>query len=73
MLADLDCSGSEETLLDCSRNTYGILHCYSYEVAGVVCEGIKFESLISFYLLYIASQSSVWMVRYVLWETQVQR
>ena len=33
------CTGSEETLLDCDRNTYGVLHCHSYEVAGVECEG----------------------------------
>ena len=39
MLADLDCTGSEKTLLDCNRNTYGVLHCHSYEVAGAECEG----------------------------------
>ena len=37
MLADLDCTGSEKTLLDCNRNKHGVLHCH--EVAGVECEG----------------------------------
>ena len=30
MLADLDYTGSEEALLDCNRNTYGVLHCHIY-------------------------------------------
>ena len=50
MIATLDCTGSEENLLDCSRNVYSILHCFSYEVAGVICEGIKCES--SYQLLF---------------------
>ena len=40
VLADLACTGSEETLLDCHRNTYGVLYCYSYEIAGAECQSI---------------------------------
>ena len=40
MLADLACIGSEETLLDCNRNTYGVLYCYSYEIAGAESQSI---------------------------------
>ena len=40
MLAGLACTGTEESLLDCNKNTYGLLSCYSYELAGVECEGI---------------------------------
>ena len=43
ILADLACTGSEKSLLDCNRNTYGVLHCHSYEIAGVECEGIYFN------------------------------
>ena len=42
MLADLFCTGSEDTLLDCRRNDYGLQYCIAYEVAGVQCEGTKF-------------------------------
>ena len=42
-LADLFCSGTESSLLDCNRNLYGITHCYHFEDAGVECQGlIKF-------------------------------
>ena len=42
MLADLFCTGLEDTLLDCRRNDYGIQHCAAYRVAGVQCEGTEF-------------------------------
>ena len=38
MLAELACTGSEESLLDCRSNGYGLLNCQKYEVAGVECE-----------------------------------
>ena len=39
ILADLFCTGSEDSILDCQRNDYGLQHCSAYEVAGVQCEG----------------------------------
>ena len=39
ILADLFCTGSEDSILDCRRNDYGLQHCSAYEVAGVHCEG----------------------------------
>ena len=42
MLADLFCTGSEDSLLDCRRNDYGLQYCAAYEVAGVQCEGTEF-------------------------------
>ena len=39
ILADLYCTGSEDSVLDCRRNDYGLQHCSAYEVAGVQCEG----------------------------------
>ena len=42
MLANLFCTGSEDSLLDCRRNDYGIQYCAAYEVAGVQCEGTEF-------------------------------
>ena len=41
ILADLFCSGSEDFILDCQRNDYGLQHCTVSEVAGVQCEGNK--------------------------------
>ena len=38
MLAELACTGSENTLLDCRSSGYGLLNCHKYEVAGVECE-----------------------------------
>ena len=40
-LADLFCSGTESSLLDCNRNMYGIIHCHHFEDAGVECQGLK--------------------------------
>ena len=40
ILADLFCTGSEDSILDCRRNDYGLQHCSAFEVAGVQCEGI---------------------------------
>lgn len=49
MVANLDCTGREETLLDCRRpNSYGILRCYGYELAGVECEGTTINSCLLF-------------------------
>ena len=39
VLADLFCSGSEDSILECRRNEYGLQHCTASEVAGVQCEG----------------------------------
>ena len=39
ILADLFCSGSEDSILDCQRNDYGLQNCTASEVAGVQCEG----------------------------------
>lgn len=39
VLADLFCSGSEDSILECQRNEYGLQHCTASEVAGVQCEG----------------------------------
>ena len=38
MLAELACTGSENSLLDCRSNSYGLLNCHKHEVAGVECE-----------------------------------
>ena len=38
LLAGLLCSGLEESLLDCNRNTFGTLNCAHFEDAGVTCE-----------------------------------
>ena len=40
MLANLACTGNENTLLDCNRNRYSVLNCHVYELAGVECQGI---------------------------------
>ena len=50
MLANVACTGNEETLLECNRNSYSILDCHGYELAGVVCEGIN--SFVKFELLF---------------------
>lgn len=42
ILADLFCAGSEDSILDCRRNDYGVQYCTEYEVAGVQCEGTEF-------------------------------
>ena len=51
MLAYLDCTGSEETLLDCYRINYVILYCNKYQLAGVECEGIINPFIVSNYFL----------------------
>ena len=38
LLADLFCSGLEESLLGCNQNTFGTLNCAHFEDAGVTCE-----------------------------------
>ena len=40
LLADLFCSGSEDSLLDCNRNAFGILNCDHFEDAGVTCQSM---------------------------------
>ena len=39
-LSNLQCSGSEQRLLVCNRNTYSVRWCRHYEDAGVECEGM---------------------------------
>jgi len=48
MVADLFCTGSEASILECNRNDYGILHCSPFEVAGVECEGEHFSLIYYF-------------------------
>ena len=38
LLADVFCSGNEASLLDCNRNTFGVLTCNHFNDAGVTCE-----------------------------------
>ena len=40
LLSHLYCTGSESSLLDCSRDMYGSLGCSHHEDAGVTCQGI---------------------------------
>ena len=53
LLSNVNCSGSESTLLDCSRSDFNGIAC---PTAGVVCQGSSlyplFECMISEYLLY---------------------
>ena len=44
MLAGLACTGTEESLLHCNKNMYGLLGCYNSELAGVECEGTHVHS-----------------------------
>ena len=46
MLANLGCTGSEETLLDCYRKSYAVLDCNKYRLAGVECEGITIPFIV---------------------------
>ena len=38
-LADVACTGSESTLVNCGHLGVGITNCYRYEEAGVKCSG----------------------------------
>ena len=38
ILAELACTVSENSLLDCRNSDYGLLNSHKYEVAGVDCE-----------------------------------
>ena len=38
-LDDLECTGTEATLLDCPHDGIGIHNCFSFEPAGVRCTG----------------------------------
>ena len=49
MLANLGCTGSEETLLDCYKKSYAILSCNRYRLAGVECEGIIIPFFVMIY------------------------
>lgn len=40
LVADLMCSGAEDSLLSCNRSIIGVRHCSSYEEAGVKCLGM---------------------------------
>ena len=40
-IIDLNCNGSEETVLDCSYNNIEQHSCQLYEIASVQCQGIK--------------------------------
>ena len=40
-LADLQCIGTEQSLLDCDANVYAFSHCYHYEDVGVQCQGFN--------------------------------
>ena len=40
IVADLSCSGTENDVLSCERNVFGITHCQEYEEAGVKCLGM---------------------------------
>ena len=40
LVSDLQCTGSEFRLLDCTRGTYSVKNCGQYNEAGVTCQGI---------------------------------
>ncbi len=39
LLRDVNCNGSESSLLDCEHNTLSQTNCGPLEDAGVVCQG----------------------------------
>lgn len=53
LLADLFCSGLEESLLGCNRNAFGTLNCAHFEDAGVTCESKHNVDTVQFRKLYI--------------------
>lgn len=52
ILTGLQCTGSEDSLLDCNRNLYELLTCYNYELAGVKCEGMYEKHLYTHAVFY---------------------
>ena len=51
-MADVQCSGFEESLLECESNDHGILQCSDYEVAGLNCEGMTSNTIkLSYFIL----------------------
>ena len=40
-LSNLQCTGSEHSVVDCSRNVYSVSNCAHYEDAGVECDGMS--------------------------------
>lgn len=68
ILSELDCTGEERTLLNCSRGRRISRVCDHSEDAGVRCGGIKHESVCSYStIIYVCTlfliQSSNFLIR----------
>lgn len=40
-LSDLQCTGSEQSVLECNRNVYSVRNCGHYKDVGVECDGMS--------------------------------
>ena len=40
-LSNLQCRGSEQSLVECNRNVYSVRNCGHYKDAGVECDGMS--------------------------------
>ena len=55
MASHTDCSGNEETILQCPTHPTGSVSCYHYNAAGVECVGKYKSRMMSFYVIKMMS------------------
>ena len=50
-ITDINCTGSEEHLVNCSHNNAVLYNCNSHDDAGIVCQGILYIMCILIHIL----------------------